>query len=152
MAAMSDIVWTINPQRDSLGDVISRMRLHAEESCLPRSIKLVFLVPSEEDLRLGVDTRRNLYLVFKEAVNNAMRHSGCTRLDVSLNLARNSLSLSIGDNGKGFDTQVDSDGNGLGSMQKRAKSLGGKLDIESRVGAGTKIQLRFTLHSRIMRA
>jgi ligand-binding sensor domain-containing protein/two-component sensor histidine kinase len=152
VAAMSDIVWAINPQRDNFGDVIRRMRLHAEETCLPGNINLIFLAPqAEEDLRLGVDTRRDLYLVFKEAVNNAVRHSGCTRLKVALSRERDSLSLHISDNGQGFDPRSDSEGNGLQSMQKRADSLGGKLEIQSRERAGTTVLLRFTLASRVVR-
>jgi ligand-binding sensor domain-containing protein/signal transduction histidine kinase len=143
VASMSDIVWAINPRRDSLRDVVRRMRLHAEESCLPREIELVFTAPpGEQDLKLGVDTRRDLYLVFKEAVNNAMRHSACTRLEVELAIERDGLFLRIGDNGIGFDPSLESEGNGLVSMQRRAETLGGKLVAESRAGHGTTVKLR----------
>lgn len=140
---MSDIVWAINPRRDSLRDVVRRMRLHAEESCLPREIELVFTAPpGEQDLKLGVDTPRDLYLVFKEAVNNAVRHSACTRLEVELAIERDGLFLRISDNGKGFDPSLESEGNGLVSMQRRAETLGGKLVAESRAGHGTTVTLR----------
>src|SRR5207244_198217 len=76
VAAMGDIVWAINPQRDNLLDLVRRMRQHAEEVCLAQNINLIFHAPeSENRLKLGVDIRRDIYLIFKEAVNNAVRHS-----------------------------------------------------------------------------
>jgi signal transduction histidine kinase len=82
---MGDIVWAINPQRDNLLDLVRRMRQHAAEICLPRDIDLVFRSPEGENrLKLNVDVRRDLYLIFKEAVNNAVRHSGCNRLEIEI--------------------------------------------------------------------
>ncbi len=142
VAAMSDIVWAINPQRDSLGDVVRRMRLHAEESCLPQDIQLEFHAPEDAGLKLGIETRRSLYLIFKEAINNATRHSGCWRIEVGLSLDKDYLLLRINDNGLGFDPTDESDGNGLLSMRRRAEALGGELEIESSVGNGTTVGLR----------
>ena len=74
IAAMGDIVWAINPQRDTLLDLVRRMREHAEEVCLPRNIDLTFRSPgAESPSKLGIDIRRDVYLIFKEAVNNALR-------------------------------------------------------------------------------
>jgi signal transduction histidine kinase len=144
VTAMSDIVWAINPQRDSTRDLIRRMRLHAEETCLPNHIDLVFEAPEKPPLKLGIETRRNVYLVFKEAINNAARHSDCSRIRVALSFDRAGLSLEIGDNGSGFDATTETDGNGLLSMRRRAASLGGELEIDSRVGGGTMVRLRLS--------
>lgn len=149
VTAMSDIVWAVNPSRDSLGDLIRRMRLHAEESCLHQAIDLDFQAPSsEEGLRLGVDQRRDLFLIFKEAVSNAVRHSGCSKLEVKLSVENGSIALIISDNGSGFDSSVESEGNGLLSMQRRAESLGAKLSIESQVGDGTSIHVTVPLAAK----
>ncbi len=143
VAAMSDIVWAINPQRDSLRDLVRRMRQHAEETCMARDIDLTFSAPvSEQGLKLGVDVRRDLHLIFKEAVNNAARHSGCSRMEITLALERNWLSLEIRDNGSGFDPSSESEGNGLLNMRRRAERIGGKLEIDSGCGRGTAVRLR----------
>src|SRR4029079_2170689 len=75
VSAMSDIVWAINPARDSLLDLVRKMRQHADELFTRRNIELHLTTPLDrESLRLGVDVRRDVLLIFKEAVNNAARH------------------------------------------------------------------------------
>lgn len=143
VASMSDIVWAVNPARDSLGDVVRRMRLHAEETALARDITLEFVAPDEELLKVDLHVRRDLYLIFKEAVNNAARHSGCTRLSVTLTHARETLVLVVQDNGHGFDASISHDGNGLVNMRRRAEAHGGRLDIKSKAQTGTTV--RFTI-------
>lgn len=146
VAAMSDIVWAINPQRDQLLDLVRRMRQHAEELFTTRDIELRFEAPdAEHKLKVGVDVRRDLLLIFKEAVNNAARHSRCSRVEIDLNLEGSRLTLLIRDNGAGFDTSIEGDGQGLMSMRRRAEKLGGALKIESRPASGTTISLRIPL-------
>lgn len=139
---MSDIVWAINPARDSLLDLTRRMRQHAGEMFALGDIELVFDAPgAEHSLRLGVDVRRNLYLIFKEAVNNAARHANCSRVEVKLEVEGGQLTLIIADNGRGFDLNVASEGQGLTSMRQRAQSLGGSCEVESGE-AGTTVRVK----------
>ncbi|PWT88117.1 MAG: hypothetical protein C5B55_13635 [Blastocatellia bacterium] len=143
VSAMSDIVWAINPNRDHLIDVIRRMRRHAEELFSARDIQLSFIAPGEEQkLRLGVDVRRDLFLIFKEAVNNAARHAQCSRVEIEMRVDGTSLAMSVRDNGVGFDSNRDSDGQGLASMQRRASELGGSLTIETQHGQGTSVLVK----------
>ena len=94
---MSDIVWAINPARDSLLDLTRRMRQHAEEVFTLRDIELRFNAPGADDsVRLGVDVRRDLLLIFKEAVNNAARHSRCSRVEIDLRVEGSRLVLVAG--------------------------------------------------------
>ncbi|HZF39962.1 MAG TPA: two-component regulator propeller domain-containing protein, partial [Blastocatellia bacterium] len=142
VASMSDIVWAINPQRDSLIDLTRKMRQHAEEVFMMRGIELKFVAPDHAaDLKLGIDVRRNLYLIFKEAVNNAARHSDCARAEIELHVEGARLRLTISDDGRGFDPAARTEGNGLISMRRRAADLGGELSLESRVGAGSRVRL-----------
>ena len=142
VSSMSDIVWAINPKRDSLIDLTRRMRQHADELFTLRDIELRFSAPGGADnLRLGVDVRRDLLLIFKEAVNNAARHSRCSLVEIELRIEASRLVLAIIDNGIGFDSRSAADGQGLGSMQRRAQTLHGSLDITSRSGAGTTVRL-----------
>src|SRR5262249_13841024 len=76
VAAMSDIVWAINPQRDSLDDLTPRARRFANDVLAARGIRVSFAAPGDGAVRrVGLDVRRQLFLVFKEAVNNIARHA-----------------------------------------------------------------------------
>jgi signal transduction histidine kinase len=151
VAAMSDIVWAINPQRDTLRDLVRRIRQHAEEVCLSQNIEVIFRAPDREPhLRLGVDIRRDLYLIFKEAITNSVRHSECTRLEIELAHEEAVLALTIVDNGKGFDPGGAGDGNGLINMRRRAERHAGKIVIESQSGQGTTIKVHLP-HARSRR-
>jgi len=149
VASMSDIVWAINPKRDSLLDVIQRMRRFASEVCAGRQIEFEFHAPEREDgLKLGANVRRNLFLIFKEAVNNAARHSGCANVEIHFCVERSRIVLQVKDDGRGFDADAPSEGQGISSMKRRAQSLGGKLQLQSRCGAGTQMTLKAPLRSR----
>jgi signal transduction histidine kinase/ligand-binding sensor domain-containing protein len=144
--AMSDIVWAISPERDTLTDVVRKMRSHAEEVFEMRDISLALDLPdAAQPVKVGVDVRRDLYLVFKEAVNNVARHSGCTRVSIALRVDDSVLTLQVADDGLGFDPGAETDGNGLASMRRRAARLGGVLEVAARAGGGTTIGLAVPL-------
>lgn len=146
VSAMGDIVWAINPKKDSLEDLVRRMQKHTREVLEQRNIHLKFSAPvAVSDLKLDAELRRNIYLIFKETVNNVARHSEASLVRIDLEIAGSVFTLSIRDNGKGFDTATESDGNGLLSMRKRASDFGGQLDIDSSAGRGTRVVLRFSI-------
>ncbi len=143
VASMGDIVWAINPRRDSLLDLVLRMRRFANEIFADPKIEFQFHAPeTEQDQKLGADLRRDVFLIFKEAVNNAVRHSGCANVEIELKLEPRWLVLKVSDDGSGFEPSVTSEGHGLVSMQRRAKALGGELRVLSRPGKGTEILLK----------
>jgi ligand-binding sensor domain-containing protein/two-component sensor histidine kinase len=142
VSSMNDIVWAISPEHDRLLDLTRRMRLHAEEVFALCDIDLEFNAPvSERDIQLGIGVRHNLLLIFKEAVNNAARHSDCSKVFINFILEKSVLILEIKDNGKGFDPRSENDGQGLRSMARRAASLGGDLKIKSDGGTSVKCTL-----------
>jgi signal transduction histidine kinase len=142
-ASMADIVWTINPQRDSLGDLSARIRRLAGELFSARDIECAVLTPeSDEELKLGIDTRRQLLLVAKEAMNNVIRHAHSTEVLIELKQEAGWVVFWIKDNGAGFDQQATGDGHGVASMRSRAERLGGELLIETHQGGGTRLELR----------
>ncbi len=146
VATMSDIVWAINPERDTLREMVRRMRDHAEEVFESQDIRVMLDMPELADpMPLGVDIRRDLYLIFKEAVNNAARHSRCSAVAIVLRADRGGLWLEVTDDGEGFDTDESSEGNGLASMRRRAARLGASLDIFSGPGVGTSVSVRMPL-------
>ena len=149
VTAMGDIVWAISPERDHLGDLVRKMREHADEVLSMRDVQLTFkVVGLPEDERIELDVRRDVFLIFKEAINNAARHSGCTAVDVTFGVEDDALVLGISDDGKGFDVEIDADGNGLINMRRRATRVGGRLEVQSRRGAGTTIRLLMPLRAR----
>ena len=146
VAGMSDIVWAISPDRDNLGDLVRKMRAHVEEVFAVRNLGVVFNAPPAGlAVKLDSTVRRDVYLIFKEAVNNAARHSGCSKITVDFHADRAHLRLAVTDNGTGFDVESDSAGNGLISMRQRAKRLGTALEVDSRVGYGTTIGLTIAI-------
>jgi signal transduction histidine kinase/ligand-binding sensor domain-containing protein len=149
VGAMADIVWAISPARDRLGDLVSKMREHADETLSALDVRLTFpVVDGPQDDRIDLDVRRNLFLIFKEAINNAARHSACTAVDVAFGRDDDSFTLTIHDNGRGFDPAAEPDGNGLINMRRRAARMGGTLDIATRPGAGATIHLVLPLAAR----
>jgi ligand-binding sensor domain-containing protein/signal transduction histidine kinase len=145
VASMNDIVWAISPEHNSLVDLTRRMRRHAEEVFAFRDIDLEFTAPApDSDLKLSVGARRDLLLIFKEAVNNAARHSLCTKTEIEFRSDHSGVHLKIKDDGLGFNPAlVNSSGQGLRSMQRRAAALGGTLAIQS--DAGTTVELALPL-------
>ena len=148
VTSMSDIVWAISPERDTLHEVVRRMRDHAEDVFEARDVSLVLDLPEPgQPKKLGVEVRRDLYLIFKEAVNNAARHSSCTRVAIVFRVTGSHLLLEISDDGVGFEPAGQHDGHGLRSMQHRAKRLGASLDVRTRAAAGTTVRLTMALDS-----
>jgi signal transduction histidine kinase len=96
-----------------------------------------------ENRKLDMQTRKNLYLIFKEAVNNAVKYAGCYTLHVNINYENGSIRMVIKDDGKGFDPANVRRGNGLTNMHQRAIQMKGKLMIQSTEKSGTILSLVF---------
>jgi ligand-binding sensor domain-containing protein len=137
-------------KKDSLLDLTRRMRQHAEEILERREIDLAFNATApERDVKLDADSRRNIYLIFKEAVNNIVHHSNARAVTIDFALVNDELVLEIRDDGDGFDTMQEFDGNGLLNMKKRTEDCGGKLTIRSVRGEGTTLTLRLKPRSSV---
>lgn len=143
MDNLSQIVWSINPKNDSLEKLIFRMKDFAAEILEPLGIQYAFHqenIPSE--FNLNPVTRKNIYLIFKESVNNCAKYSEAREVTISLEVKNNMLFIEISDDGKGFDYQKNMDkSNGLQNMNNRAKEMQGKLKIITEPEKGTKIKL-----------
>jgi len=99
--------------------------------------------PEMEQLKIGMIFRKELYLIFKEAVCNASKYAQCTFIHVSLTKHKDTCTLIIQDNGKGFDVSQVSSGNGIYNLKQRAAKMNAKLHIESEKDKGTLITLNF---------
>ncbi len=155
--AMSDIVWAINPQKDRLSDLSQRMRRFASDILTARQIRLSFRTPNvDREVSLGANIRREVFLIFKEAINNLVKHSECREVMLDLEVESDWLNLRMNDDGRGFDPALAKartgmlssemkGGNGLASMRRRARELGGELKIETGAGQGTTLLLRLPI-------
>jgi len=138
---MSDIVWVVNPNRDSLHDLI--IRLKDSYSDLLNSLNISFKTKNTDkikDVKLPMDFKQNLYLILKEAVNNSIKHSKCGQIILDANYRNDFIEISISDDGAGFDENEVVKGNGLKNMQARAAQIGGKINFKSSAESGTIIR------------
>ena len=140
VSSMNDMIWTIQPKNDYIGELVFRMREYAFPLAELKNILLSLDVGEDvKNIQTSMNIRKNLYLVFKEAVNNAFKYSSASTINVGLTRQNNKLGLEIKDDGLGFDMLKAKMGNGLKNMQKRAEQTNGKLIITSFPGEGTSI-------------
>lgn len=146
MESMSDMVWSINPDNDSLQKILAKMKEFSAEILEPKNITYQF--QGEGTLNgtvLDVAKRKNIFLIFKETINNAAKYSEGTAVDISLVHEANDLLLTISDNGNGFDSTKIQSGNGLRNMKERAREINADLAFETAVGQGTTLKLKLPL-------
>ncbi len=144
---MNDIVWAINPGNDTMEKIIRRMEAYAQPLLEARN--MAFHFQYDESLfteAMEMEKRKNFYLIFKEAVNNAVKYSASPQVNARLYRENGSLVLEIKDTGIGFNLDAVSastslSGNGLRNMQQRAKAIHSDLVIESTPGYGTLVRL-----------
>lgn len=141
---MNDIVWAINPANDSMEKVLNKIQAYGNNLCASRNIHFHFARPDvKEETQLNMQVRNNVYLISKEAINNAVKYSGARNVRFALSGKRHNYLLRIEDDGKGFDTAGAHAGNGLLNMKARAQEIAGKLEIHSEAGLGTQVELYF---------
>ena len=144
MDALSDIVWSISTRNDRIDNFLVKAREYLAETLEPQGIR--YNIDTEEEithLKLGMELRKEFYLIFKEAICNASKYAQCTLVEISLTKEKDIFCLSIRDNGKGFDTNKTTSGNGLQNMQHRAEKMKAKLAITSKINQGTLVTLSF---------
>jgi signal transduction histidine kinase len=143
--AMGDIVWAIDPHRDTPTHLAQRLRRLASDLLPAYGIEVGFEIAEARTPRLGADVRREVFLIFKEALHNITRHARASRVDVALTISPRRLELVVEDNGCGFDPAAARDGQGLRSMTRRAHGLGGTLAVTSSAGTGARVILTVPL-------
>lgn len=140
--AIDDIVWSIKPQNDSIDNILSRMTRYASELMEAKNINYQVIMPTDiSDKTIPMEKRHDVYLIFKESLNNIAKHSQCTEAKIVVNIGKKSLNMIIEDNGVGFDISQKTNRNGLINLKERTEKLRGSLLIESTKGIGTKITI-----------
>ena len=150
LRAMNEVVWVVNSQRDTLRDFASYVSKYAQTFLQPTAIRCRLDVGEEiSAVPFDLAIRRNLFLAVKEALHNAVKHSGATELFLRIHRRAQSVVVVIEDNGKGFDpAAADPQGNGLSNMAQRTESVGGACRINARPGAGCRIEFTAPLVHR----
>lgn len=138
-----DIIWSLQPESDYLDEIMLRIRQNTSELLQDTDIRFDYIQQPDMDvhIRLPIDYSRNLIMIFKEAVNNIVKHAGASIISFSIKQDDGQIQLELADNGKGFDEQTSVKGNGLGNMSNRAQRIGARLECYSRPGEGTRVTI-----------
>lgn len=137
---MSDIIWSMKAPGNEKYTLEARVRNYANDLLAPRNILWEVDIAPHLDLAFhNPETRKNLLLIAKEAINNAAKYSAAHKVRVSLKKKNGRVILGIADDGRGFDVTTVTPGNGLGNIEKRCHSLGGEYRLSSGPGEGTRV-------------
>ncbi len=143
MEKLSEIVWSISPENDTTEQLIVKIREFASEILEPKSIEWKLHIDKHIcSLKLSIEKRKAIFLVVKEAINNAAKYSAASKVDVLLKLTNGLLEVKICDRGRGFDEEAVKKGNGLRNMRERARLAGGIVNVDSLSGKGTEVFLQ----------
>jgi signal transduction histidine kinase/ligand-binding sensor domain-containing protein len=158
--AMDEIVWAVNPQHDTLDSLVTYLGRYAQQFLSVAGIRCRLDVPLNlPQWALSAEVRHNVFLAFKEALNNVVRHAGATEVRITLTTQSGGFALSIVDNGRGFllpaakmrsvapvEPSRLASGNGLGNMQRRLAEAGGRCEWTSAPSEGTRVTLSIPEH------
>jgi len=140
--SMRDIVWLIRPGEETWPQMVARFRETASK--LLRQHEYTFSVSGDaHDDRLPLEFKRDLFLIYKEVLNNIVRHARAENVSIEIDCKRNRLQMSIADDGVGFDNldREFHEGNGLRNLRMRAQAIGANLKVRSATDEGTSVQL-----------
>ena len=143
---ISDMIWSMKPGKDEFMALSSRIKNFAHDILGDTNIHYLINVDKKADTEItDMSIRRNVVLIIKEAINNVVKYSAASMLDVNITIKSQCLQLSITDNGSGFDIHDTTSGNGLANMKKRAHDINGNFTIVSVIGKGTTITVDIPL-------
>ena len=146
--AMDQIVWAVNPQNDSLDALARYLGEFAEEFLEPSGLRLRLDLPLDLPAwPLPSRLRHNLFLAFKEALNNTVKHADAHEVEITLRVDDRRIRIMVRDDGRGFDPSIPAAGNGLDNMRARLESLGGSCRITSAPGHGTTVEFELVVPS-----
>jgi len=146
VSKLSDIVWLINPEQDTISELFDRLEEYARQMAPLRNMQVQMDLPiGLSSIHLPLEARRNIYLFCKEAINNAVKYSNGRSLELLVKDEGNKLRFSVIDDGMGFDEMTVRRGNGLDNMRRRAEEIGALFQFTSSQGRGTRIELQYKL-------
>lgn len=137
-----DFIWTLDPEKDTLYDVIIRLKDFGDDIFDKTGIAFrVKGIEKEFDtIKLSMDWRRHLTLIFKEAMNNILKYANCSNVTLTVELNNKTIHMTVEDDGKGFNLDKIKKGRGLKSMKIRAQNLKGSINVSSNYDNGTIVE------------
>jgi len=149
--SLEAIVWAVRPQNDTLRSLVKYLSRRTDElfEKIPRQYQ--FTAPTElPDLPVHAEVRHNVFLAYKEALTNALKHSRATLVRIEIVCVTEICRIIVTDNGQGFDAGlVQENGSGLKNMRQRMQDIGGGFDLQSQPGHGTTVRMHFSLRRQI---
>lgn len=140
--SMSDIIWSINPENDNWETLLPKLNRYTADLCESKGIKYQIEIPDSAGRKtIKMETRRHLWLIFKEIVTNAAKHSGCSELVIIMKFGKDQFHLQISDNGKGFYADAKTGGNGIKNIRSRAEALQAQIELKTECGEGTQWEI-----------
>jgi signal transduction histidine kinase len=145
VSGMGDIVWSIDPRRDSLADLVARLRAFRSGILEPKGVQWTCdECPGAGAYELSLDQRRQIYLTCKEAINKVARHSGATIASLRIDIRGHRLFAEIEENGYGIQARANV-GLGLESIRLRTMRLGGTVEVSTNHPSGVRITMSLPL-------
>jgi signal transduction histidine kinase len=136
------IVWSVDPRRDEVSEVVTFFQRHATQMCSAAGIAFDSPgIDTQRSLPLTPEQRRTVYLILKEGLNNIIRHAACSKVSFRCKIEDRTLHVVLTDDGRGFETDEKSHGHGLQNMRSRASAIGAHLRITSSAGKGTSLEV-----------
>lgn len=142
---ITDIIWAINPEHDDWERLMAKCRRFASDLLESKGIKHQIDISDQISGKPQVEVRQHFWLMFKEVLTNAARHSGATQVNITIRKKGNKLVLIVQDNGEGFNTKNVEHGNGLNTIKQRAEKAGGSAELKSEEGFGTRCLIEVDL-------
>ena len=132
---MSEIIWAMNAGFDTLDNLVAYTRRYTYEYLEDYAIDLIFRTQGDiAGIDISGEKRRNIFLVIKEALHNAVKHSNADKINIRFDMKDNQLSIYISDNGIGLPDEIRLNGNGLKSMRSRIENMGGRITFTNEEG------------------
>jgi signal transduction histidine kinase len=140
---MRDLVWVLNPENTTPDNLVSRIREYIGDYLEEADINAAFDLPEHNpDIKLPREVQRNIFLTVKEAIHNAVKHSGARNIGLQVSYEGNDMLIQISDDGHGFlPMSISTQGNGLKNMRQRIEGIGGSYEVQSGTGKGTVIKI-----------
>ena len=146
LGKLDDIIWSTNPKNDKIQNLVERMESFAMPLCKAKNVAFIFNHSTiSNDNKISEATRQNLFVMFKEAVNNVLKYAQCKTCTVTLEEKNKNIYCTITDDGIGFETSKPTERNGLLNMQLRAKEIKGSCTITSELKKGTVVFIQLPL-------
>lgn len=142
IAGVRDLIWVLDDKKDTIADLLARINLFAAPLCNANHIGFNQKMDDNISIdKLGKEEKRNLYMIMKESINNSIKYAECKNIILQADTVGKKISISLRDDGIGFDKEKTPEGNGLRNMKSRAKEIGYTITVDTSPGNGAGILL-----------